>query len=137
MNINSDIFSLAQYGLSLIEQTSQDVKCAELFFEKNKYISIEIEENSLKNSEIGEDNGVGVRIINRKGALGFAFSNKLIKPMIETLCITALKMMKTSTPDPDFDNFPHPYKTYPVLKGLHDTNIKTLQIEDSIGYVNQ
>jgi predicted Zn-dependent protease len=96
MSTNTDIFTLANYGLGLIEQKSQEVKCAELFFEKNKYISIEIEENSVKNSELGEDNGVGVRVINRKGALGFAFSNKLIKPMIHKLCITALKMMNAS-----------------------------------------
>ncbi|MHA2473212.1 MAG: TldD/PmbA family protein [Promethearchaeota archaeon] len=137
MDTNGDIFTLANYGLSLIEQKSQEVRCAELFFEKNKYISIEIEENSVKNSELGEDNGIGVRVVNRKGALGFAFSNKLIKPMIHELCITALKMMNASSPDPDFDNFPKPYKKYPTVKGLYDGKYKTLQIEDSLDYVNQ
>ena len=137
MESDTDIFALANYGLSLIEQKSQEVKCAELFFEKNKYISIEIEENSVKNSELGEDNGVGVRVINQGGALGFAFSNKLNKPIINKLCITALKMMNVSTPDPDFDNLPSSCQKYPIVKGLFDENLKALQIEDSIIYVDK
>ncbi|GAG01934.1 unnamed protein product, partial [marine sediment metagenome] len=61
MESGSDVFGLAKYGLKLIEQNAHELKCAEIFFEKNKYISIEIEENSVKNSETGEDNGVSVR----------------------------------------------------------------------------
>ena len=79
MEINSDIYSLANHGFKLIEQNSHNLKCAEIFFEKNTYISLEIEENSVKNSETGEDIGVSIRVINNQGALGFAFSNKIEK----------------------------------------------------------
>lgn len=136
MESDSDVFALAKYGLKLIEQNAHELKCAEIFFEKNKYISIEIEENSVKNSETGEDNGVSVRVINKKGALGFAFSNKLEKKTVNELCNTALKMMNVSTPDPDFYDLPGSYQNYPIVKGLFDKNLKVLQLEDSMSYVN-
>ena len=80
---HSDISSLAQFCFKIIESEISDVKTSEIYFEKNKYINIEIEENSIKNSEVGEDIGASVRVINRNGALGFAYSNKLVKPSIE------------------------------------------------------
>ncbi|MFW9880101.1 MAG: TldD/PmbA family protein, partial [Candidatus Thorarchaeota archaeon] len=112
------------------------LKCAEIFFEKNKYISIEVEENSVKNSETGEDNGVSVRVINKKGALGFAFSNKIERKTVTNLCTTALKMMNVSTADPDFYDLPGSYQNYPIVKGLFDKDLKALQLEDSLSYVN-
>ena len=136
MEINSDIYSLANHGLRLLEQNSHDLKCAEIFFEKNSYISIEIEENSVKNSETGEDNGVSIRVINNQGALGFAFSNKLERKTVDILCKTALKMMNVGTPDPDFHDLPSSFQNYPLVNGLYDKNLKTLQLEDSLDYIN-
>ncbi|MFX1279496.1 MAG: TldD/PmbA family protein [Promethearchaeota archaeon] len=136
MQSGSDIYSLANYGLKFIEQKAHELKCAEIYFEKNKYISLEIEENSVKNSEIGEDNGVSIRVISKHGALGFAFSNKTDKKTIQTLCSTALKMMKVGTPDPDFHDLPGSYQNYPLINGLFDKELKTLQLEDSLNYIN-
>ncbi|MHA1985910.1 MAG: TldD/PmbA family protein [Promethearchaeota archaeon] len=136
MGSDIDVYSLADHGLKLIEQKAIDLKSAEIFFEKNKYISLEIEENSIKNSETGEDNGVSVRIINKKGALGFAFSNILTEKTITDICQVALKMMNVSTPDPDFHNLPSLYSSYPNVQGLFDKELKDLQIEDSINYIN-
>ncbi|KKM62612.1 hypothetical protein LCGC14_1519950, partial [marine sediment metagenome] len=70
---DSNIFNLAQYSLNLIEQKCSEITCAEVFFGINEYINIDIEENSIKNSETGEDNGVSIRVINRNGSLGFAY----------------------------------------------------------------
>ncbi|MFX1478354.1 MAG: TldD/PmbA family protein [Promethearchaeota archaeon] len=136
MKSNSDIFSLANYMFKIIEQNSHDLIHAEVFFEKNKYINIEIEENSLKNSETGEDNGFSIRVINKQGALGFAFSNKLEKKIVEEICITALKMMNVSTPDPDFHGLPSSDQHYPKVTGLFDEELKTIQLEDSLSFVN-
>jgi PmbA protein len=136
MGSDIDVHGLAHYVIKLIEQKALDLKSAEIFFEKNKYISLEIEENSIKNSETGEDNGVSIRIINKKGALGFAFSNILTKKTITDICIIALKMMNVNTPDPDFHNLPHLYQSYPNVQGLFDKELKNLQIEDSVNYVN-
>ncbi|MFX1374938.1 MAG: TldD/PmbA family protein [Promethearchaeota archaeon] len=132
----SDIYSLSNYGLRLIEQNTNNLKCAEIFFEKNRYISIEIEENTVKNSETGEDNGVSIRVINNQGALGFAFSNKLEEKTINNLCTTAIKMMNVSTPDPDFHDLPGPYLNYPRVNGLFDKDLKMMRLEDSLSYIN-
>ncbi len=136
MGSEIDVYDLAHHGLKLIEQKASDLQCAEIFFEKNRYISIEIEENTIKNSETGDDNGVSIRIINKKGALGFAFSNILKKETIDDLCSNALKMMKVSTPDPDFNDLPTSYQKYPDIKDLFDKELKNLEIEDSIDFTN-
>lgn len=132
---NPDIFALAKFGLSLINKKNSNIKCAEIFFGQNKYINIEIEENSLKNSEIGEDNGVSIRTINEKGSLGFAFTNKLKRKSMEYIINTAIKMMNVGTHNPDFKNLPFSYKNYPVVNDLYDKDIKNLQLEDSLEYI--
>jgi PmbA protein len=131
---NPDIFALAKLGLSLIHKQNSNVKCAEIFFGQNKYINIEIEENSLKNSEIGEDNGVSIRTINDKGSLGFAFTNKLEKKSIKYIINNSIKMMNVGTSNPDFKNLPFSFKNYPVVKDLFDEDLKNLQLEDSLKY---
>ncbi len=133
---NSDIFTLADYCLKIVDQKNSETACAEVFFNKNRYINFEIEENSIKNSEIGEDNGVSIRAINKNGSLGFAYANKFEKKTVEKICKNAIKMMNVGTPDPDFKNIPNPYKNYPDVKDLFDKKLKNLQLEDSIDYVN-
>ncbi|MFX1419448.1 MAG: TldD/PmbA family protein [Promethearchaeota archaeon] len=133
---NSDIYSLAEFCLKLVEKENSEIKCADIYFEKSNYINIEIEENSIKNNEIGEDNGVSIRVINKNGALGFAYTNKLDKTTLEKICKNAIKMMKIATPDPDFKNIPGPFKNYPEVQDLFDKNLKYLQIEDSLNFVN-
>jgi len=135
MEHNSDPYQLASYGLKLIGKKSSDIKCAEIYFEKNKYANIEIEENSIKNSEIGEDYGFSIRTINTKGSLGFAFTNKMEKKAVEKVLDFSIKMMSAGTADPDFQNLPDSVNTYPIIKHLFDKDIKNLQIEDSINYV--
>ncbi|MFX1500886.1 MAG: TldD/PmbA family protein [Promethearchaeota archaeon] len=133
---NSDIHNLAEFCLNLIEHKNLDIKCTDLFFEENKYINIEIEENSIKNNEIGEDNGVSIRVINKNGALGFAYTNKLNRNTIEKMCKIAIKMMNMGTPDPDFKDLPDIFNHYPSVKDLFDKNLKNIEIEDTLNYVN-
>ncbi|TFG02332.1 MAG: hypothetical protein EU540_01695, partial [Promethearchaeota archaeon] len=134
MDNKVDVYSLAKYGLNLAEKSNSNLRCAEIFFGKNKYINIEIEENSIKNSEIGSDFGVSIRVINKRGSLGFAFTNNLEKKSIEKMITIAIKMMKAGTEDLDFKNLPEKYNVYPSVKGLFDSDLKNLQIEDSIKY---
>ncbi len=133
---NSDIHSLAEFCLKLVEKENSEIKYTDIFFEKSNYINIEIEENSIKNSETGEDNGFSIRVINKNGSLGFSYSNKLDRTTIEKICKIAIKMMKVATPDPDFKKLPGSFKNYPAVKGLFDKNLKYLQIEDSVDYIN-
>ncbi|MFW9818050.1 MAG: TldD/PmbA family protein [Candidatus Thorarchaeota archaeon] len=131
---DSEAYSLSDFCFNLIEKENLGIKCTELYFEKSNYINIEIEENSIKNSETGEDQGVSIRVINKNGSLGFAYSNKIDKPTIKELTKNAIKMMGVASPDSDFKDLPKLYENYPVVKGLYDKNLKNLQIEDSIRY---
>jgi len=135
MDHNSDVYSLANYGLKLAERSNSDLKCAEIFFGKNNYINIEIEENSVKNSEVGDDYGTAIRVINKKGSLGFAFTNRVKKKSIEKMISIALKMMNAGTIDLDFKNLPNQYNKYPDVKNLYDNNLKNLEIDESLKYV--
>ncbi len=132
---DSDIYSIADLCFKLVQKDNSELKCTDIYFEKTNYINIEIEENSIKHSETGEDNGVSIRVINKKGSLGFAYSNKLEKITLDKMCKTAIKMMNMATPDPDFKDLPHPFKNYPIVNGLFDKNLKYLEIEDCIHYV--
>jgi len=134
MNNKVDVYSLAKYGLNLAEKSNSNLRCAEIFFGKNKYINIEIEENSIKNSEIGSNFGVSIRVIDNRGSLGFTFTNNLEKKSIEKMIKIAIKMMNAGTEDLDFKNLPEKYDVYPSVKGLFDSNLKNLQIEDSVRY---
>ena len=113
MDNTVDIFSLANYGIRIAEKNAPNFKCAEIFFGKNEYTNIELEENSIKSSEIGRDHGVSIRIYDKRGSLGFAFTNKLNKRIIEKIIKNAIKMMNVGTADPNFQNLPLKYKIYP------------------------
>jgi len=130
-----DYYSLVNYGLRLLDKFNGDIKCGEFFLEKSKYVNIEISENSIKNSEIGSDNGISIRVIDTRGSLGFSFTNKLEKKSIEKMVKIAVKMMKSGTKDTDFKDLPSKYDKYPSVKGLYDAELKNMQIEDTIKYV--
>ena len=130
-----DIFELANYGIQFAEKKYPSFKCAEIFVGKNKYTNIELEENSIKYSEIGSDKGVSVRIYNKEGSIGFAFTNKLNKKVIEKIVVNAIKMMNAGTSDPNFKNLPREYKEYPHIENLYDESINMLTVEDSIDYI--
>jgi len=130
-----DFFALARSSLKYAEQQDTSLKCAEVFFGMDEYINIEVEENSIKNSEIGEDLGFSIRTIDNRGSLGFAYTNKLTKKSIQNIIKIAIKMMKSGTVDPDFKNLPLFYDKYPKVLNLYDDNIKNLKLEDSIKYI--
>lgn len=132
---NTDIFNLAHRSLKLAEQDSPDLRCAEFFLENHNYINIEIEENSIKNSEIGSDSGASIRVINRGGSLGFAFTNNLENSSIDKMTTIALKMMSVGTEDKDFKDLPRYYKNYPNVKNLYDKAVKNLNLEDTLSHV--
>ncbi|MFX1448264.1 MAG: TldD/PmbA family protein, partial [Promethearchaeota archaeon] len=135
MDNEKDLFDLASYGIRFAEKICPSYKCAEIFVGKNKYTTIELEENSIKYSELGSDHGVSIRIYNNQGSIGFAFTNKLNKKVIEKIVANAIKMMNAGTPDPNFKNLPEEYKKYPKIKDIFDESIKSLTIEDSVEFI--
>ncbi|MHA1491633.1 MAG: TldD/PmbA family protein [Promethearchaeota archaeon] len=137
MEDKRDIFSLANNSLRFAERRNASLKNIEIFFCKNKYFNIEIEENSVKNSEIGNDEGVSIRVIDNRGSLGFAFTNNIEKKSIEKIIKIAIKMMSAGTDDPDFKGLPKKYESYPNVIGLFDKNLKDMKIEDSLIHVEE
>ena len=122
MQSKPDFYTLAKFGLNFAENNNSNLRCAEIYFGKSKFISIEIEENSVKNSELGNSHGVSIRTIDKRGSLGFAFTNNLEKKSMQKMISNALGMMNAGTEDPDFKNLPDYYEKYPNVKGLFDKN---------------
>ena len=130
-----DYHRISEKLLTNIERMNSSVKCAEIYVDINQYINIEIEENSIKNSEIGKENGISVRVFDKRGSLGFSFTNRFEESSLDLMIKNALKMMEAGTPDPDFKNIPGEYKNYPKVEALFNENIKELTIEESSDYI--
>ena len=135
MSEEINVYNIAQKILNSLNQNN-NIKCSEVFLDKKNYINIEIEENSIKNSKLATEMGISVRTIDTRGSLGFSFTNKIENKTIERIVKTAIKMMKSGTPDPDFKKLPDLCNSYPTVKGLYDDKIENLEIEDSSKYVN-
>lgn len=130
-----DFYRIGEKTLDIIESKREKIRSAEVYLDLNRYINIEIEENSIKNSELGTENGISVRVFDRGGSLGFSFTNRFQKSSLESMVETSIKMMKAGTPDPEFKDLPSKYKNYPDVKALHNNNIEDLEIEESSNYV--
>ena len=135
MGAEIDIFELAKYAIKIAEKNYSNYKCAEVFIGKNEYLNIEVEENSVKYSEIGRNHGISIRIYQKNGSIGFAFTNILNKNAVEKMVKNAIKMMRVGTPDPNFINLPEKLKSYAGVENLYDKSIKYLLIEDAMDYV--
>lgn len=137
MEYDVDIYQLATHGFNILNKYESTLKCAEFFFGQNEYLSIEIEENSIKHSEIGSDEGVSVRTIGRNGSLGFSFTNRLNNQSVDKIVENSIKMMHSGTEDLDFIDLPQPFNSYPEVNDLYDPNLQSLTIDDSIDYVTE
>ena len=137
MENDVDIFQLATHGFNTMNKYESTLKCAEFFFGLNEYLTIEIEENSIKNSEIGSDEGVSMRAIGRNGSLGFSFTNRLNNQSVDQMVENSIKMMHSGTEDSDFIDLPQPFDSYPKVKDMHDINVQSLTIDESIHYVTE
>ena len=135
MDDDRDLFELAKFAIKIADKTYPNYKCAEIFIGKSEYLNIEVEENSVKYSETGKNHGISIRIYQTNGSIGFAFTNKLNRNVVEKIVKNAIKMMCVGTPDPNFKNLPEKLKPYAVVDDLYDNSIKNLSIEDSIDHV--
>ncbi|MBY9009449.1 MAG: TldD/PmbA family protein [Candidatus Lokiarchaeota archaeon] len=127
-----DISELANFAIKIADKNYPNYKCAEIFVGKSEYLNIEVEENSVKYSEIGRNHGISIRIYQTNGSLGFAFTNKMNKKVVEKIVKNAIKMMRVGTPDPNFKNLPGKLKKYTKVEDLYDKSIESLSIEDAI-----
>jgi PmbA protein len=130
-----DPYRLSQWVVNLIEK-NYNVKCCEAYVSKDEFLSIEIEENSIKYSTLGVEKGISVRVFDIRGGSGFAFTNRFKKQSLEKMVRKAAQLMKGATSDPDFKSIPKKYQKYPNVKKIYDKDIKQIDIEDSSQYVN-
>ncbi|MHA1804912.1 MAG: TldD/PmbA family protein [Promethearchaeota archaeon] len=130
-----DIHALARFGLEHAERVGSNLDSVEIFYSKSRYLTIEIEENSIKHSQMGIDEGISIRVINKNGSMGFAYTNRLNKKIFIKIINDALKLMHLGTGDLDYKCLPSSYKNYPNVKDLFDKQIEHLTLEDAMGKI--
>jgi len=137
MDGDVDIYELANFAIKIAEKNYPNYKCAEIYIGKSEYLNIEVEENAVKYSEIGKNHGISIRIYKKNGSIGFSFTNKMNKKVVEKIVKNAIKMMRVGTPDPNFIDLPGKSSKYAIVEDLYDKSVKNLNIEDAIEHVKE
>ncbi|MHA1208342.1 MAG: TldD/PmbA family protein [Candidatus Freyarchaeota archaeon] len=102
----------------------------ELFVASGKSFEIEIRLGQIVSSHNSIDSGVGIRVIVDK-AVGFGFCNSLDKRKLEETTEKAVKIAKSSKPDDNWSELPHP-SSFPVVRGVYDKRVTELSVEDMV-----
>jgi len=137
MELNNYYNTLAEKAFNFARSFSSDFECLEIYFSKNDYLSLKIEENTLKHVERGKDEGFSIRSVSKNGSMGFAFSNQVDEKHLKETLKTAIKMMKNGTSDPEFRSFPPKFHSYPRVKKIYDKQVENLQVEDLQEYLSE
>ncbi len=101
----------------------------EIFAQKIKVISYDIEKNNVEIGEEKETIGIGVRVIKGKKQ-GFSFTNNING--LEECVKTAYKVLKVSRDREDFVSLPEPKKI--IKRNLTDESLYSISSEDLIKF---
>jgi len=124
--VKEELLTIAESAVKLAEKLGASQ--AEAYVGQSKSFSIEAENSAIRNAEEKRDAGIGIRtVIGKK--IGFAFVTTLAKKDIEEAVTRSVKLAKASIADPDFISLPSCESSYPIVKGLYDTNIAELSSE--------
>lgn len=129
MEMEKDLLALAIKG---IEELRGKVEAADIFIERRKVISLDIENSSLRQVNVGYDEGVSVRAFN-KGGRGFASASPLGEESLEKVVESAIALARAAQPDPDFKSLPSPQEGKEV-KGLYDEKVAELAPSDLVDW---
>ncbi|MFX1295456.1 MAG: TldD/PmbA family protein [Promethearchaeota archaeon] len=105
---------------------------AEIYITNSRAISAEIEKGSMKNAQQFYDHGISIRAVKDR-SVGFSFSTDFEWNKLEKMVLTAVKLSKTGTSDPDFRDFAH-HASYPHITGIFDKKIATIDITTLMEY---
>ncbi|MFX1453310.1 MAG: TldD/PmbA family protein [Promethearchaeota archaeon] len=122
---------LINLGEKAINQMKKDgIDQSELYINKSREVSIEIERGSIKYSKEITDFGCSIRAI-KDGCLGFSYTTSINPKSISKLIKRVEKLAKIGLSDPDFKNLPTP-KKLPQIQGIYDSNIANLDVSEAV-----
>ncbi|MEM2984432.1 MAG: TldD/PmbA family protein [Candidatus Jordarchaeaceae archaeon] len=124
----SEILGKVENIITLAESMGADE--VELFITQGKSFEIEIRQGQIISSSSSIDSGVGIRVVLKK-AVGFGYCNTLDKRKLEQTAEKAVQLAKSSKPDNNWCELPHP-SSFPVVSGIYDKRLTDLSAEDVI-----
>lgn len=98
---------------------------AEAYAQRTRTIEVVLERGEIQSERVKVQQGIGIRFIKEK-KLGFAFASDVSKDSIQTACKSALKLAKTSVPNPDWVSLPEVAKLPKTPTGIFDRKVAAL-----------
>jgi len=126
--------NIAELAVNKCESLEADE--AEAFVQRRRTTEIVLERGEIQSERSKTRLGIGIRAVKDK-KLGFAHSSILEKPVIEKVCVKALRLAESSPLNPDWVSLPPPKKVPPTPVGIYDEEVASLTCEDVLGLVSQ
>ncbi|MFQ3550355.1 MAG: TldD/PmbA family protein, partial [Armatimonadota bacterium] len=106
---------------------------ADVSLSQSKSISTDVEANKIKSCESQISGGISVRAI-YKGGTGYSNSDDMSIEGAKKAGENSALLAKLAQPDPDFVSLVSPAESYPVINGLNDEKLLSLDIKDIIKF---
>ncbi|MFX0149721.1 MAG: TldD/PmbA family protein [Candidatus Hodarchaeota archaeon] len=118
-----------EYALAHLE--SENIISTEAFYNLYEKINVDIRNSELLNHVQNIIGGIGFRVALKDNKVGFASTNNLLKDKILSTAKNSIKIARISSSNPDYSI---PESSNPKkIKGLYNSDIIDLEIEDLIG----
>ncbi len=112
---------------------AQGAEFADVSGAYGKSLSVDLERNAIKSSDVSTAGGISVRAI-YKGGTGWSTCDSLDIDSAARAGADAARLSKLAEPDPDFVSLPGPAESYPQVEGESDPAIADVDIKRVIGY---
>lgn len=123
-----DYLELANYAVE--EAQGRGAASSEAYLMDADSLTIEVSENQLETLKLAKDTGIGLCVISKTGAVGFAYSTVIEPSEIRLLAVQALDNSRKSFSDPHY-KFPRPAKEIKSME-LLDPCLATMPVEEKI-----
>lgn len=117
------------------EAQSRGAAASEAYLLDAEAMTIEVSENQLETLKLAKDTGIGLRIISRSGAVGFAYSTVIDQAEVKKLVTQALDNSRKSFTDPHY-KLPDPVKEIPCME-LLDPQLALTPVEEKISLIRK
>ena len=122
------MYELARKALLMAEKAGAEE--AEIYYASSHSTGVNFKKDSLDNARDRFSEGIGIRAV-VNGAVGFASTNSARE--LENTVEVAVAEARVRESDPDWTGLPSNGK-YPVVSGIFDKKVETLELEECIGY---
>lgn len=109
---------------------------AEAFVVDTRSTSVRMDRWELKRTRAVRDYGIGIRIYDTRGSMGYAYATTFDTAAIEQAVTAALAQAKAGTPNPEFKSLPSPKLPTPV-SDIYDEEVAALTDQQIVAFVLQ